>query len=76
MKKIKLSKETLRELTGQEIREVGGGATAGQQFCQATDTCNLQECVQIQTRICPQPTNTAVCTTAICTVTCRCPEYP
>lgn len=75
MKKIKLSKESLRVLTGQEIREVGGGATGGQQFCQV-NTNNVQDCVQIQTRLCPQPTHTAICQSVVCSVTCRCPEYP
>ena len=75
MKKITVSKETLRELTGPETREVGGGATAGQQICQATDTCNVQGCVVVQTRLCPQPTNSAICHTRICTFTCACPEH-
>ena len=73
MKKISLSKETLRELTGQETREVGGGATGGQQVCQI-DTHNVQGCV-IQSRLCPQPTNSAICPTRICTFTCACPEH-
>ena len=75
MKKINLSKETLRELTGQETREVGGGATAGQQVCQVTaaQTCNIQDCIGPQTRQCP--TNSAICPTRICTFTCACPEH-
>ncbi|HJU40864.1 MAG TPA: hypothetical protein VJ724_14935, partial [Tahibacter sp.] len=68
MKKINLSKETLRELTGQETREVGGGATAGQQVCAVTaNTCNVQDCVGVHTRACPQPTTSAICPTRICT---------
>lgn len=75
MKKITLSKETLRELTGQETQEVGGGATTGQQFCAVTaNTCNVQGCV-IQTKLCPQPTTSAICPTRICTFTCACPEH-
>jgi hypothetical protein len=69
VKKINLSKETLRELSGQETREVGGGATGGQQVCQVTDT------IVIHTRVCPQPTNSAICPTRICTFTCACPEH-
>jgi hypothetical protein len=78
MKKIALSKETLRVLTAQETRHVGGGAdsrvaceTAWDQMClthyfSCADDCNTGTesvgCPPPQTQGCPTGACTGACT--------------
>lgn len=73
MKKIDLSKQTLRVLTAQEVRNVAGGATIRDE-CNPTETRPATGCgtttVSVQ---CPTPTTPAATCPAATTPAATCP---